>query len=133
MKITTNNYYKVFNHILKIYFMSKKTPLYIVGLSKDEPANEVLYSKFGAALEKVQPVLSNIIEAKIDVKSQNSEGSRTHYDVTATIKTSKNQLVYTESDWDILKIADELSRKLERELSKHDDKRQRDSVRKREV
>ena len=133
MKITTNNYYKVFNHILKIYFMSKKTPLYIVGLSKDEPANEVLYSKFGAALEKVQPVLSNIIEAKIDVKSQNPEGSRTHYDVTATIKTSKNQLVYTESDWDILKIADELSRKLERELSKHDDKRQRDSVRKREV
>ena len=113
--------------------MSKKTPLYIVGLSKDEPANEVLYSKFGAALEKVQPVLSDIIEAKIDVKSQNPEGSRTHYDVTATIKTSKNQLVYTESDWDILKIADELSRKLERELSKHDDKRQRDSVRKREV
>ena len=116
-----------------MYSMSEKTPLYIVGLSKDEPANEVLYSKFGAALEKVQPVLSNIIEAKIDVKSQNSEGSRTHYDVTATIKTSKNQLVYTESDWDILKIADELSRKLERELSKHDDKRQRDSVRKREV
>ena len=113
--------------------MSEKIPLYVVGLSKDEPANEVLYSKFGAALEKVQPVLSDIIEAKIDVKSQNPEGSRTHYDVTATIKTSKNQLVYTESDWDILKIADELCRKLERELSKHDDKRQRDSVRKREV
>ena len=112
--------------------MSEKVPLYIVGLSKDEPANEVLYSKFGAALEKVQPVLSDIIEAKIDVKSQNTEGSRTHYDVTATIKTSKNQLVYTDSDWDILKIADELCRKLERELSKHDDKRQRDSVRKRE-
>lgn len=113
--------------------MSEKIPLYIIGLSKDEPANEVLYSKFSAALEKVQPVLPGVIEAKIDVKSQNPEGSRTHYDVTATIKTSKNQLVYTESDWDILKIADELCRKLERELSKHDDKRQRDSVRKREV
>ena len=112
--------------------MSEKVPLYIVGLSKDEPVNEILYSKFAAALEKVQPVLSDIIEAKIDVKSQNTEGSRTHYDVTATIKTSKNQLVYTDSDWDILKIADELCRKLERELSKHDDKRQRDSVRKRE-
>ncbi|MFB5632467.1 MAG: HPF/RaiA family ribosome-associated protein [Nitrosopumilus sp.] len=112
--------------------MSEKIPLYVVGLSKDEPANEVLYSKFGAALEKVQPVLSDIIEAKIDVKSQNPEGSRTHYDVTATVKTSKNQLVYTESDWDILKIADELCRKLERELESHDDKRQRDSVRKRE-
>ncbi len=112
--------------------MSQKVPLYIIGLSKDEPANEVLFSKFGAALEKVQPVLSGLIEAKIDVKTQNPEGSRTHYDVTATIKTSKNQLVYTESDWDILKIADELCRKLERELSKHDDKRQRDSVRKRE-
>lgn len=113
--------------------MSQKIPLYIIGLSKDEPANEVLFSKFGAALEKVQPVLSDVIEAKIDVKSQNPEGSRTHYDVTATIKTSKNQLVYTESDWDILKIADELCRKLERELSKHNDNRQRESVRKREV
>ena len=113
--------------------MSEKVPLYIIGLSKDEPANEVLFSKFGAALEKVQPVLPGIIEAKIDVKSQNPEGSRTHYDVTATVKTSKNQLVYTASDWDVLKIADELSRKLERELSKHDDKRQRDSVRKRDV
>lgn len=61
-------------------------------MSKDEPANEVLYSKFGAALEKVKPVLSDIIEAKIDVKSQNSEGSRTHYDVTATVKTSKTNL-----------------------------------------
>ena len=110
-----------------------EVPLYITGLSKDEPVNEILFSKFTAALEKVQPVLPGVIEAKIDVKSQNAEGSRTHYDVTATIKTSKNQLVYTESDWDILKIADELCRKLERELSKHDDKRQRDSVRKREA
>ncbi len=112
--------------------MDQKIPLYVIGLSKDEPANEILFSKFSAALEKVQPVLSDIIEAKIDVKSQNPEGSRTHYDVTATIKASNNQLIYTESDWDILKIADQLCRKLERELSKHNDKRQRDSVRKRE-
>ncbi|QDI88305.1 hypothetical protein Nisw_01530 [Candidatus Nitrosopumilus sp. SW] len=112
--------------------MTEKIPLYVIGLSKDEPATEVLYSKFGAALEKVQPVLPDIIEAKIDVKSQNPEGSRTHYDVTATIKTSKNQLIYTESDWDILKICDLLIKKLEREMPKHDDKRQRDSIRKRE-
>ncbi|MBI1662661.1 MAG: hypothetical protein IS860_04030 [Nitrosopumilus sp.] len=113
--------------------MTENIPLYIVGLSKDEPATEVLMSKFGGALEKVQPVLPDIIEAKITVKSQNSEGTRTHYDVTAIVKTSKNQLVYTSSDWDILKISDELSKKLEREMSKQDDKRQRDSVRKRKV
>lgn len=107
-------------------------PLYVVGLPKDDPANEVLSSKFGAALEKVQQVLSDIIEAKITVESQNSEGSRTHYDVIASVKTSKNTLVYTESDWDILKIADKLSRKLEAELSKHDNKRQRESIRKKE-
>lgn len=110
-----------------------EVPLYIIGLSKDEPINEVILSKFGASLEKVQPVLPDVIEAKIDVKSQNTDGTRTHYDVTATIKTSKNQLVYTESDWDLLKIADELCRKLERELSKRDDKRQRDSIRKTDV
>ena len=111
--------------------MSQKVPLYVIGLPKDEPANEVLASKFGGSLEKAQQVLSDILEAKISVKSQNPEGSRTHYDVTATVTTSKKQLIYTESDWDILKIADGLSKKLENELTKHDDKRQRDSIRKR--
>ncbi len=108
-------------------------PLFVVGLSKDEPANEVLSSKFGAALEKVQQVLSHIIEAKITVETQNPEGSRTHYEATASVKTSNNTLIYTESGWDILKIADQLSKKLEGELSKHDDKRQRESIRKRDA
>ena len=112
--------------------MTEKVPLFIIGLPKDEPANEILFSKFGGALEKVQQVLPHIIEAKIAVESQNSEGSRTHYDVTATVKTSDDQLIYTESGWDILKIADELSRKLGSKLPKHDDKRQRDSIRKKE-
>ena len=120
----------VFNSSLTDSNMTENIPLYIVGLSKDESANELLMSKFGGALEKVRPVLQDIIEAKISVKSQNPEGARTHYDVTATVKASKNQLVYTESGWDILKICDELCRKLERELSKHDDKRQRESIRK---
>jgi len=112
--------------------MANPVPLYVIGLPKDEPANEVLSSKFGSALEKVQQVLPNIIEAKITVESQNPEGSRTHYDVTAFVKTSKNTLLYTESGWDILKIADELSRKLEGELSDRDNKRQRQSIRKKE-
>ena len=113
--------------------MTETVPLYIVGLDKDAPANEILTSKFGGALEKIQKVLSHVIEAKITVESQNSEGSRTHYDATATVKTSKDTLVYTASDWDVLKIADELTRKLEGELSKHDDKRQRESIRKKET
>jgi len=112
--------------------MTEKIPLFVIGLPKDEPANEILSSKFGGALEKVQQVLSHIIEAKITVEFQNTDGTRTHYDVTANVKTSKNQLIYTESGWDILKIADELCRKLEGELPKHDDKRQRDSIRKKE-
>ena len=112
--------------------MSTEIPLYVIGLPGDEPANELLMSKFGGSLEKVQHVLPDIIEAKISVKTQNPEGSRTHYDVTSTVKTSKNHLIYTESGWDILKICDELCRKLERELSKHDDKRKRESIRKKE-
>ncbi len=113
--------------------MTDKIPLFIIGLSPDEPANEVLASKFGSTLEKVQNIISGIIEAKISIKSQNVEGSRTHYDATAIVNTSKEQLIYTESDWDILKIADSLSRKLEGELTKRDNKRQRDSIRKKDI
>ena len=107
-------------------------PLYVIGLSSDEPTNEILSSKFLGSLEKVQQVLPDIIEAKISVKTQNTEGTRTHYDVTATVNTSKNQLIYTDSDWDILKIADNLCRKLEGELSKHDTNRQKESIRKKD-
>lgn len=110
--------------------MVNKIPLYVIGLAKDEPATELLVAKFDGALEKAKKILPEIIEAKISVKSQNPEGSRKHYDVTSTVLTSKNQLIYTESGWDILKICDELCRKLEGDLSKHDDKRQRESIRK---
>ncbi len=113
--------------------MNDTIPLYIIGLPKDEPVGEFLMLKFGDALEKVQPVLSNIIEAKIAVETQNPEGSRTHYGVRATVTTAKNQLIYTESGWNILKIADKLCRKLEGELSKHVDNRQRKSIRKKEA
>ena len=112
--------------------MSDNIPLYVIGLPKDEPANEILMSKFGGALEKVQHILPNIIEAKISVETQHTEGTRTHYDVTATVRTSKDSLIYTDQGWDILKIADELCRKLEGELPKHDNKRQRDSIRKKD-
>lgn len=105
-------------------------PVYLIGMPKDDPKSELFLSKFQAALEKASPVLPGIIEAKISVKSQNPEGSQTHYDVTSTITTSRDTLVYTASDWDILKICDELCRKLEGEMPKHDNKRQRESIRK---
>jgi ribosome-associated translation inhibitor RaiA len=122
----------VFSWVLHRIYMVNKIPLYVTGLPKDEPANGLLASKFGNTLEKVQQVLPDIIEAKIDVKSQNTEGTRTHYDVTSVVITQKDRLVHTESGWDILKIADELCRKLEGEMSKHDNKRQRESIRKKE-
>ncbi len=112
--------------------MSSSIPLFVIGLENDESASNLFMTKISAALEKVQQVIPDIIEAKISVKTQNPEGSQTHYDATFTVKTSKNQLVYTESDWDILKICDELIRKFEGEMPKHDDKRQRESIRKRE-
>lgn len=113
--------------------MANKIPLYITGLSKDDPINEHIVSKFGNTLEKIQQVMPDIIEAKIDVKTQNPEGTRTHYDITSIVRTPKNQLIHTESDWDILKSIDKLCRKLERELPKPDNKRQRESIRKKEV
>jgi len=110
--------------------MSDTIPLFVIGLPKDEFAKGLLMSKFRHTLEKAKKILPEIIEAKIAVEFQNPEGSRMHYEVRATVKTAKNQLVYTESGWDILKIADELCRKLEGELPKHETKRQRESIRK---
>jgi len=110
--------------------MSNNVPLFVIGLPKDEPVNGLLMWKFGHTLEKAKKILPEIIEAKIAVEFQNLEGSITHYEVRATVTTAKNQLLYTESGWDILKIADELCRKLEGELPKHETKRQRESIRK---
>lgn len=107
-------------------------PLYIIGLPKDEPVNEVLMSKIGVTLEKLQKVFPNVIESKVSIKTQNSDGSRTFYDVTTTVNTGKNSLIYTDSGWDLLKISDDICRKLESELSTKENKRQRDSIRKRE-
>lgn len=112
--------------------MTDQIPLYVIGLEKDEPVNEIIFSKFSAVLKKGNKVLPKIIEARILIKSQNTEGTRTHYDVTSTIATSKNSLIYTESGWDILKICDKLSKKLENEFTKHDNKRQKESIRKKE-
>jgi len=120
----------VFNSGLDGLDMSENVPLYVIGLSNNEPAANLFKVKFGHTLDKAKKMLPEIIEAKISVKSQNPEGKRTHYDVTSTITTSKNLLVYTESGWDILKIVDELSRKLEGEFPSHDNKRQRESIRK---
>ena len=105
-------------------------PLYIIGLEKDEPAGELFMSKFGSVLNKAKSILPEIVEAKISIKSQNREGSRTHYEAIATVMTAKSQLIYTDEGWDLLKICDELCRKFEGELPHHDDKRQRDSIRK---
>jgi len=116
---------------LQIFNMSNNVPLFVIGLLKGEFAEGLLMSKFRHTLEKSEKILPEIIEAKIAVETQNPEGSRTHYEVRATITTAKNQLVYTESGWDILKIADELCRKLEGELPKHTNNRQRESIRKR--
>lgn len=107
-------------------------PLYIIGLPKDEPVNEILMSKIGGALEKLEKVFPNVIESKVSIETQNSEGSRKFYDVTTTINAGKNSLVYTDSGWDLLKISDEICRKIESELSDKENKRQRDSIRKKE-
>lgn len=110
--------------------MVEKIPLYVIGLKNDEPYGEYLMSKIGSVLEKAKKTIPNIIEAKVSVESQNTEGTRTNYDVTVNINTSKHHLIFTESGWDIFKITDELCRKIERELFQDDNKRQRDSIRK---
>ncbi len=110
--------------------MNYYIPLYVFGLPRDGSFNRLFVSKFEHALEKAKKVLPEIIEAKIAVETQNPEGTRTHYEVRATVITAKNQFVYTESGWDILKITDQLCRKLEGELPKHATNRQKESIRK---
>ncbi len=123
----------LFNSNLDRLDMSNSVPLFVIGLPKDDFAKGLLMSKFGHTLEKAKKILPEIIEAKIAVETQNPEGSRTHYEVRATVTTAKNQLVYTDSGWDILKIVDELCRKLEGELPKHETNRQRESIRKKDT
>ena len=123
----------VFNFSFVRLDMSENIPLYEIGLSKEDPTTELVMSKLYGALEKAKNVLSDIIEAKISVEHQNPEGSRTHYNATFTVITSKKRLIYTGEGWDILKIADELSRKLENELIKHDHNRQKESIRKKDT
>ncbi len=123
----------LFNSNLDRLDMSNTVPLFVIGLPKDDFAKGLLMSKFGHTLEKAKKILPEIIEAKIAVETQNPEGSRTHYEVRATVTTTKNQLLYTDSGWDILKIVDELCRKLEGELPKHDTNRQRESIRKKDA
>jgi ribosome-associated translation inhibitor RaiA len=113
--------------------MSNNVSLFVIGLPKNKPVSELLRLKFGGTLDKAKKIFPKIIEAKISVKSQNVEGSKTHYDVKSTVITSKNRFSYTQSGWDILKICEELCRKLEGDLSKHADNRQRESIRKRGV
>jgi len=110
--------------------MSETIPLFVIGIPENKFAKGLLMSKLSHTLEKGKKILPEIIEAKIVVEFQNPEGTRRHYEVRAIITTTKNRLVYTESGWDILKIADELCRKLEGEFTKHTDNRQRESIRK---
>ena len=122
----------VINSGLHGLVMTESVPLYVIGLSNDKPVANFLKVKFGHTLDKAKKFLPEIIEAKISVELQNPEGERTHYDVTSNITTSKNRFIYTESGWDILKICDELCRKLEGEFPSDDDKRKRESIRKKE-
>ncbi len=71
--------------------MSNNVPLFVIGLPKDDFAKGLLMSKFKHTLEKGKKILPEIIEAKIAVETQNPEGSRTHYEVRATITTAKFQ------------------------------------------
>ena len=111
-------------------------PLYVIGLSKDQKSvNEFIASKFKQVLQKERKIRTDIIEAKISVKSQNEKGSRMHYDVTSTIITSKGNVIHTESRWDILKICNKLCQRLEQKLSsgyeQQSNKRHLKSIRKR--
>ncbi len=63
----------VFNSGLPGLDMNENVPLYVIGLSNDEPTANLLKAKFGHTLDKTKKMLPEIIEAKISVKSQDPE------------------------------------------------------------
>ena len=106
-------------------------PLFVVGLPKDEPNVQLVTTKFGGVLKRIQKGISKIHEARITVKTLNLRGKRRTYEVSVLIKTRRKRFAYKDTGWDLSNICESIGQKLLRELTQNKTaKRKKQSIRK---
>jgi len=107
-------------------------PLYIVGMPEDQQNIDLISSKFGKTLKRLQKVYSEIHEARVSIKQQRT-GNRKEgkYEVTIMIITPHHTpLIYNSIGFDLSEVLEDLSQKLLKNLSKRAKNRSKDSIRK---
>ena len=107
-------------------------PLYIVGMPDDQQNVNLISSKFGKTLKRLQQVYSEIHEARVSIKQQRTGNKKEgKYEVTIMIITPHHApLIYNSVGFDLSEVLEDLSDKLLRVLSKRAKNRTKDSIRK---
>jgi len=107
-------------------------PLYIVGMPEDQQNVNLISSKFGKTLKRLQQVYSEIHEARVSIKHQRSGNKKEgKYEVSIMIITPHHTpLIYNSIGFDLSEVLEDLSEKLLRNLSKRAKHRSKNSIRK---
>lgn len=122
--------YKDIVNILESKIPSE-VPLYIVGLPEDYSSAEIVKTKFDKTIRNLRKVYPEVEQAKASIKTiHNSTSNRPHYQVGVRIITPYKTYNYAEMGWDLSKVFDSLGSIVVRNLSQHNKKRWKTSIRK---
>ena len=122
--------YKDIINILESKIPSE-VPLYIVGLPEDYSSAEIVKTKFDKIIRNLRKVYPEVEQAKASIKTiHNSTSNRPHYHVGVRIITPYKTYNYAEMGWDLSKVFDSLGSIVVRNLSQHNKKRWKTSIRK---
>ena len=106
------------------------TPLYIVGIPKNEFSSGLIKAKLTRVLNRLEKSYSKIDEARVTIKRSRIGGKKQNYQVSILIITPQRRHSYRESGWDLSNVCETLGQRLLRNLSKRSIKRQKKSIRK---
>jgi hypothetical protein len=123
-----------FKDILNLLASKLETPipLYIVGMPDDQQYVNLISSKFGKTLKRLQQVYSNIHEARVSIKQQRTGNKKEgKYEVSIMIITPHHTpLIFVSVGFDLSEVLEDLSEKLLKTLTKRAKNRSKESIRK---
>jgi CBS domain-containing protein len=123
-----------FKDILSLLASKLETPipLYIVGMPDDQQYVNLISSKFGKTLKRLQQVYSNIHEARVSIKQQRTGNKKEgKYEVSIMIITPHHTpLIFVSVGFDLSEVLEDLSEKLLKTLTKRAKNRSKESIRK---
>jgi len=107
-------------------------PLYIIGMPDEQQYANLISSKFGKTLKRLQQVYSNIHEARVAIKQQRTGNKKEgKYEVSIMIITSHHTpLIFVSVGFDLSEVLEDLSEKLLKTLTKRAKNRSKESIRK---